>query len=680
MSEEFNWLEYSEEMEAAALEEEGRSGRRGLRRLLPRLPSLRRPALPRMPGIPRPRLPKLRLPSLRRRGGARESHQPSAADILGEQLNRPLEDLDDRLRALRERSVEASQPAPSHQALYAVDDLLAGPALQDRPGGVISAVSLSKAQQQQVEMLRDVVGGAPEAANAGGRSPRFFSGFALSAAPRLLGSAVLLLAVSLPFVSSDYAEGDLPPAEFHEDRHEPTTFYNLLDNLTGDDYVLVAFEYGPAAAGELDILADLLLRHILAQRAKPIIVSSNPIAIVHAQNVIRAINRSLDLAGEQLLHGEDYFLLRYLPGGALGLRELSENFDDVARISAKGLPTGLQFDTLDEMTEIVLIAASADDIRHWVEQVASAAEGRRLLVATSYAAQPLAQAYADSLDQVIGPIVGIRDAYTYGQKLETNFGALLPAEASPQEPEFEQLDADASSDSQAEGRRGPELPAEDAIATALPQPTETAPPTATYFATDRPQPTDTPAPRATDSPTATATATEAPVRVVVVTSGQRVNIRRGPTTVDDILGLGYEGDMFEVIGANGDGSWYEILLPGGVEGWIAEFLVDERLVSAAELAGAQASASAADTQRGERAVLQREYMLRLGKPAPRFYQAQAPASGDRLEVALNRDRAQEIPRLEAMTLGTLAAALAIIFGNVIYAARALLSLRGTRGD
>ncbi len=670
MDEEFNWLKYSESIEASAQEEEAQSSRRGLRRFLPRLPG--RPSLPSRPSLAR--LPRLRLPSLPRlsRRPASTSGQPSAAELLGGQQERPLDDLDDRLRALRGRSVVTTQPA--NQALYDVDDILTSPELQSKPGGVISAAALSKAQQQQVEMLRDIVGGPEQSQGTGGR--RELPAFSLSAVPRLLGRALLVLVVCLPFVSSDYAEGELPPAEFHEDRPGPTAFYNLLDNISGDDTILVAFEYGPTAAGELDLLAELLLRHIFAQRARPLIVSSNPIAIVHAQNIIRGINRSLAGADAQLLHGEDYFLLRYLPGGALGLRELSQNFADVVRISAKGLPTGLEFEALDEMTEIVLIAESAEAVRNWVEQVLSAPGGRRLLVTTGYAAQPLAQAYADSMTSIVGPVTGIRDAFTYGEKLAKNFGALLPN--APIDPEAgpEVLPVNVVSDSQAELPRATEAQIEVAPATALPQPTATAPPTASPFMTATPPPTETPLPTDTPAPTAT----EATIRAVEVISEQSVNIRRGPTTVDEILGLGYQGDIFEVLGTNGDGSWYNILLPGGVRAWIAAFLVEERVVTASEFAGGQASASADAPP--ERAVLQLDFSLRLSKNRPRFYQAQPPTSGggDRPELILSRDRGLEVPRLQAMTLGTLAAILVIVFGNTIYAARGLMRRRNSQGS
>lgn len=680
MNEEFNWLEYSESVEQAAAEAEESSGSRGLRRFLPgrpKLPGL--PSVPSLPGLPRmPRVSRLRwlglprLPRLRRGRGSSESAQPSAADLLGGQTNRPLEELDDRLRALRERSGVSAPPAPApNQSLFDVDEVLVSPAFQRKPGGVISSVALSKAQQQQVEMLKDIVGGSLQAeAGDGRRLPRPASVFSLSAAPRILGTALLLLMASLSFVSSDFAEGELPPSDFHEDRHSATTFYNLLDNITGDDYVLVAFEYGPAAAGELDLLAELLLRHIFAQRATPLIVSSNPIAVVHAQNIIREINRSILDVEARLAAGDDYYVLRYLPGGALGLRELSENFADVARVSARGQLTGLDFRSLGDMTLTVLITENSEDVRNWAEQVLPEVENMDLLVATGFAAQPLAQAYADSLDDVIGPVYGIRDAYTYGEKLQANFSGLLP---SPPEVEPAQVSDAPDGGAVSDIAPAPQVERGGAAESATPALTATLPATATSEPTATTPPTDTPAPTATN--TATPTATEATFLAVEITSPQRVNLRRGPTTVDDILALGYPGDLYEVLGTNGDGSWYQIALSNGLEGWVAAFLVEERQVTASELAGGQANASASPPR--ERAVMRLGFNFRLGKNQPRYYQALTPDIGDRPELALLRDRGQEIPRLQAMTLGTLAAVLVIVIGNLLYALRALLLRRGS---
>ena len=463
--------------------------------------------------------------------------------------------------------------------------------------------------------------------------------------------------ISLPFVSSDFREGDLPPPEFDEDRHGATTAYNLLDNLSLDDYVLVAFEYGPTAAGELDPLADVILRHILAQGSKPVIVSSNPIAMVHARNVIAEIQRSVAVASIELEENRDYFLLRYLSGGALGLRDLSRNFDSVVRFSSKGIATELEFSSLDDMTLMVLVAERAEDIRNWAEQVATETETYFIAV-SGYAAQPLAQPYVDESSEIVGMLVGIRDVYTYGEKLEAIYGDFQSPTPAPDTP----------------------TPTETPTETPMPSPTPAA--TATPLASDTPVPivipTATEEPEPVVEPLAvvpqvTATATQALVSVIEVTAGGLVNIRRGPNTASDILGVAAAGDIFEVIGTNGDGSWINFLMPDGVEAWIADFLVERYQMTAAEFAAAQLDDAAGID--GTRTVLRLKFSLHLGKNRPRFYQANQPVIGDRPAIVQLRDRRQEVAKLDAMTMGTIAAVLIILVGNAFYAMRGLMARR-----
>ena len=659
MNDDLNLLEYDEESEAPAA-----SGRRGLSRLVPRFLRRDKPTsssesvgtsspgrLRRLLGV----VPRL----LRRRRAG--SEEVSAAELALQRDERPLEELDDRLQALRQRASSRPQANVSTgQALYDVDEVLVTPEIIHKPGGVISPIALSKAQQEQVALLRDMVGTSaqnaePETSKSRfGRSARVFS---LSAVPQLLGSLLILLMISLPFVSSDFREGDLPPPEFDEDRHGATTAYNLLDNLSLDDYVLVAFEYGPTAAGELDPLADVILRHILAQGSKPVIVSSNPIAMVHARNVIAEIQRSVAVASIELEENRDYFLLRYLSGGALGLRDLSRNFDSVARFSSKGIATELEFSSLNDMTLIVLIAERAEDIRNWAEQVATETETYFIAV-SGYAAQPLAQPYVDESSEIVGMIVGIRDVYTYGEKLEAIYGVFQSPTPAPDTP----------------------TPTETATETPMPSPTLMG--TATPLASDTPVPiviltaTEEPEPDLEQFavvPQVTATATQALVSVIEVTAGGLVNIRRSPNTASDILGVAAAGDIFEVIGTNGDGSWINFLMPDGVEAWIADFLVEQYQMTAAEFAAAQLDDTASID--GTRSVLRLKFTLHLGKNRPRFYQANQQVIGDRPAFVQLRDRRQEVAKLDAMTMGTIAAVLIILVGNAFYAMRGLMTRR-----
>lgn len=105
-------------------------------------------------------------------------------------------------------------------------------------------------------------------------------------------------------------------------------------------------------------------------------------------------------------------------------------------------------------------------------------------------------------------------------------------------------------------------------------PTEPPTPTATPVPpTDTPTPvppTDTPTTTPTTEPTATATPVPAPQ---VVAQGQGLNVRGGPGTVYPVIGEMRQGDTANVIGRNGDGSWWQISLDDGSEGWVVASLV-----------------------------------------------------------------------------------------------------------
>lgn len=586
-------------------------------------------------------LPRIR----RRRLASQPGEQPSATDLLGGQSERPLTELDQRLRALRERSLGIERKE-EWQELYDVDQALTSPVLQEKPGGVISAVALSQGQQAQVDLLTEIVGRQSDATPAKRGLVRR-AGRSLLSIPRLLTSALLLLFVALPFVSSDYAPGALPADEFAEDDPQAAAFYAALDSIAADDYVLVAVEYGLGAAAELDALTDLALRHIFARGGRAVLATSNPIAFVHAQNIINDIRARAAQAGLRLINGRDFMLLQYLPGGGLGIRELSENFADIARRSQPDASTSLPVRSLADMKLLLLVADSADDVRNWVEQALPEAGDARLYAAASLAAEPLTSAYVQDIDRFAGLVVGLRGAYTYGAMLDAAFGV----DAQPQVYDPDVL-------IEATAHTGNEEPGENSAVEAAPSLTPL--PTAT------PRPTNTPTPPPASTPAPTATT--AMIRILEVTSPQSpVNIRVGPSTAQATLGLAYTGDTFEVLDTNADSSWYKILMSNGWEGWISAIVVSEGLVPES---ASNNDDSASNTR--ERSVMSRFYPRRYGNIEPRFSQAN-PVTGSALGAIIQlRERGGEAQRLQALTMGTLAAVLAIALGNLFAAIGAMV--------
>ncbi len=659
MNDDYSWLE-EPQPDASQPAAGGSVGqRRGLRRFLPRLRRRRQTSQPadqpdasqtgaggsvgQRRGLRR-FLPRLR----RRRQAPQPADQPYATAFLGGQSERPLTELDQRLQALRARSL-AIEHKEEWQELYDVDQALTSPALQEKPGGVISAVALSQAQQAQVDLLTEIVGGqADTAQRPAKRGLVQRAALSLPNIPRLLTSALLLLFVALPFVSSDYAPGALPPAEFAADDPQAVAFYAGLDSLSPGDYVLVAVEYGLGAAAELDALTDLALRHIFARGGRVILATSNPIAYLHAQNIIDSIRVRAAQAGLRLVDGLDYLLLNYLPGGGLGIRELSENFADIARRSMGDTPTSLPIDSLLDMKMLLLVADSAEDVRNWVEQALPEAGTRRLYAATSLSAEPLTRAYVAGIDRFDGLVVGLRAAYTYGAMLDATFG-IDPQTAAP-----------ATDDSVATAPTGGEEPGASNAVEAKPSPTPL--PTAT------PRPTHTPMPLPTNTAVPTPTSTPAMLRIVEVTSPQSpVNIRVGPSTAQATLGLAYKGDTLAVLDTNADSSWYKIVMSNGWEGWISAIVVTEGLVPETASNGDDSASIAR-----ERSVMSRFYPRRYGKTEPRFSQANQVPFSTRGAIVQLRERGAEAQRLQALTMGTVAAVLAIALGNLVAAIGALV--------
>ncbi|MXX49579.1 MAG: SH3 domain-containing protein [Chloroflexi bacterium] len=164
------------------------------------------------------------------------------------------------------------------------------------------------------------------------------------------------------------------------------------------------------------------------------------------------------------------------------------------------------------------------------------------------------------------------------------------------------------------------------------------------------------------------------LRIVEVTSPQSpVNIRVGPSTAQTVLGLAYKGDILPVLDASADSSWYKVLMSNGWEGWISGNIVTESLVPV-PASGGDDSASLTS----ERTVLSRFVPRRYGKIEPRFSQANQDPSSTLGAIVQLRERAEAAPRLQALTMGTVAAVLAITLGNLAAAIGALFRRRGGR--
>jgi hypothetical protein len=205
-----------------------------------------------------------------------------------------------------------------------------------------------------------------------------------------------------------------------------------IDALQPDQPVLVAFEYGPTAAGELDDMARVILRDLIRRKARPVIVSTNSAGAMHAQSLIARMANSTDeqtmmaRLGQPLVARQDYVVLRYLPGGASGVRAMATALvtgglqeQIVFATDIEGKPSGLVEQNIISLrsSPAFVLTEAPEDVRNWVEQYRSIPPQNPfpIVLLSSASASATAQAYArsDTSNRIPGVMVGLRDALTY---------------------------------------------------------------------------------------------------------------------------------------------------------------------------------------------------------------------------------------------------------------------------
>jgi uncharacterized protein YgiM (DUF1202 family) len=512
------------------------------------------------------------------------SEQVSAAAIIRKQGQRevPLNELSDRLQSLSQKGralPTTKTDAPGEvlgKVLPGLSEVL--PAV-NIPTGTASArpdAAISKEQARNIRLLESLVGTKADAPSAVAPrrsaidltldAPTTFDDIlaeptpAEEAAPaaktkakrtrrrdqwrfrprldRALIALMLLLAVGLPITAPALRIGNLPPAQFVAGSPAARA-WSSVETVRGGDLVLIGAEYGPTGAAELDPALAAITQHILARGGHPVLVSSNPVGLLHAEQVIAEVAGNpqfMLLTGRSnraYAYGEDYFVARYLPGEVIGLRSFAADVKAQLATNSVGQPSGLDLNSLRDFRLIVLIAERGDDVRAWAEQVAPLAAGP-LVAAVGQGAAVLAQPYLlpgsiDPQPGLSGLVVGLRDAYTYGQQIQT-------------------LLASANAVDLIETRPPTQIPTLDpANATAAPE----------------------------VSPTPEATATPSAL-IGEIDANTTVNVRAEPSTSGAILTRLQPGTEIAVLGRSANGEWVQVQLPDGQTGWISADFVSIR--------------------------------------------------------------------------------------------------------
>ena len=391
----------------------------------------------------------------------------------------PLEELSERLRALRDRTGKAAaieppppaEPPAAQELLANVAGSLPPSVAFDISAGreVMLDVSLDEAQQARAATLAALLGmdardedvdPAEEARRIRDAATRARARSRIKPL-RLVVTLILAAAVLLPFFVDVSGFFVLPEPGLGAGEHGALD--GAIEAWEPGAQVLIGFEYGPTAAGEMDTLTNVLMTHLLVRGVKPVLVSTNPAGILHARNVMAElaqdpfILRRLGRADEPLTMPEDYVILPYLPGGIVGLRSLTATSTDVNAldrglfvVDIAGEPTGLDVEFLQTAFDLIVVFGErGEDVRQWVEQVGTTIK-LPMAAAVSVSAEPIARPYLQS-GQLIGLLAGFRDAYKYNGVLEALLsGTPLPGSEDAEPPADEVAEVEPTAEPTAE--------------------------------------------------------------------------------------------------------------------------------------------------------------------------------------------------------------------------------------
>lgn len=477
-----------------------------------------------------------------------EDQQQSAAALLrARYTDQSLDELSERAQSLHERGLglvnDITDQSEASKVLPGIKNSLT-PFEFDVDTDEVARydeIQLSDTQKQQADYLASIVGVDTTASTLGTHletpvSEGLFDDIALDkprkprrkpvqrSLPtllrdpiRLLIAIVLLICLSVPFFM-DFKIGLAAPLTFEAGSSQALAF-EAIDQLQAGDRVLIGIEYGATGIGELDLLSESIFHHIIAKGAIPIILSSYPTGLLHSDQILQEIGYQAN---------QDYFITGYLAGQEIGIQSIVRNLASLTDFNLQGEATQLKLTSLKDVDSVVLIVENAESFRAWAEQLAPYYDGA-LVIASTYAASPLVQAYLGT--HTIGNqlLVGYQDGLTYRNLLAAK-GFVAPIR--PEDLESDQ----------------PEAITDPLLTDATPEPALIIEATETLIP---------------------ATATAEPRNFVVITANNTVNIRESGNANAAVIAFAQPGDRFLMLAVSDDQAWVQIELPDGKIGWVA---------------------------------------------------------------------------------------------------------------
>lgn len=187
--------------------------------------------------------------------------------------------------------------------------------------------------------------------------------------------------------------------------------FQRIDNLPEGANVLILWSYDPASAGEMDLVVEPIMEHLVSKNANLAMVSSLPYGPAVARQLWRTLTDSPNES-----QNASFIDLGFLPGGAAALPVLA--YTDVLGLLRYGVREFGAGSSIVRFWQrkpdlMLVFAAQAEDVQNFLEQVQPLNDASVVAVASA-GADPVLRPYLNSA-QLSGLVTGFDGAMGYEQ-------------------------------------------------------------------------------------------------------------------------------------------------------------------------------------------------------------------------------------------------------------------------
>ena len=269
-------------------------------------------------------------------------------------------------------------------------------------------LAVTKTQQEYVNLLKKLLGEEKKVKAIQKTAP-----VQTQRILRWLIAIILIVSTAGTIIFGGSSQVQLP-AEAKINISSWGALYNQIERLHNGEPVLIAFDYQPAATGELRTAAAGVVDHLMEKGAYLSFVSTQPTGPVLAEHFLTTTQER-----HNYTHNQQYINLGYLPGESAGLLSFVIAPKKIIPLAfdgsnAWGSPPLMNVEKIADFEMILVITDDPNTAKIWIEQVGNNLKDTPLNMVVSAQVEPLIQPYFRSSPQLLsGYVSGIIDSMSY---------------------------------------------------------------------------------------------------------------------------------------------------------------------------------------------------------------------------------------------------------------------------